>query len=232
MTNRDDIIRKLNAIKAKANNAGTPEEAMAFANAFEKMMAKYRLTETDLEVKSSKVESFTKKPRKETDKMELICKAIAKLTDTYAVKSEDNKNIIFYGLPVDLQYANWLYDLISDSLITGYHKLPMTVAYHRLINNGVKGDEIKHNFKLGFLVAGHESLVKMIAEKEVAGNALIVLKQDIILREMTKAKGQKTSKKDIALYTGSQEIAGHGYEEGSKVKLSKGVESEVKGYLE
>jgi|ERR1043166_7236211 hypothetical protein len=230
MENRDSIIRKLNALKAKANGASTPEEALSFANKYEELMEKYRLTETDLEIKNSKVESSTKTTRKETDKMELIAISIATLTDTEVrVKGKD---IIYYGLPADLQYANWLYDLISDSLTTGYHKLPLTPLYHKLINNGVKGEEIKHNFKLGFLGIIQKALLEMIAAKKVKGNALVVLKNAIILQEIGEVKERKVNAKEIALYKGSHEAALHGVEEGSKVKLVKGVDNQVKGYIE
>lgn len=232
MDNRDAIVNKLNALRAKANGASTPEEALAFANKYEELMRKYKLTETDLEIKSSKVESFSKAPPKKLDKLALVVGHIATLTDTVAVRDSKTKEFVFFGLPADLQYANWLYELIAQTMDRAVNAFPATKLYHDMLKNKVKPLELKENFKTGFLVAIAIGLMEMIEANRVKGNALIVLKHGLILIEIEK-QGEMGGKADNLpkLYDGAHEALAMGYEEGGKVKLRKEVESVVKGYL-
>jgi hypothetical protein len=230
MNDRDKIIAKLNALRAKANAASTPEEAITFLEGFNRLMEKYKMTETDLEVKSSKVEASVKTPAKKVELIVRVCDRIAKLTDTVVVRN--GPSVAFLGLRVDLEYADWIYDLVLNSLDRGLNTFPMSATYHRLLNNGVKPLAIKENFKIGFLSAIATALDKMIAEKAVAGKGLVVLKNAIILAFIEENGGAKASKgKAVKLYDGAEEVAYEGFVEGSKVKLRQGVESVVKGYL-
>jgi hypothetical protein len=227
---RDKIIAKLNALRAKANNAGTPEEAATFMQGFNKLMQKYRMTETDLEVKSSKVEASIHTPKKSVSEIELVCSLIAKLTDTRAIKVANG--ISFIGLRADLEYANWIYSLVVNSIDRGLNALPLGVDYHRAINSGAKPANIKHNYKMGFLATVAVSLTEMIAANKVAGNNLVLVKQDIIQAFIDDNGGVKGgSAANVKLYTGEEGFALEGAREGAKVKLRQEVENPIKGYL-
>jgi hypothetical protein len=232
MDNRDAIVNKLNALRAKANGASTPEEALAFANKYEELMRKYKLTETDLEVKSSKINSFSKAPPKKLDKLALVVGHIATLTDTVAVRDSKTKEFVFFGLPADLQYANWLYELIANTMDRSLNAFPASKLYHDMLKNKVNPKELKENYKLGFLAAIAIGLMEMIEANKVRGNALVVLKHGLILAEIAE-QGETGPTKDKlpTLYDGAHEAATMGYQDGAKVKLRKEVESVVKGYL-
>lgn len=230
MDNRDAIIRKLNALKAKALNAGSPEEAATFMNGFNKLMQKYRLTETDLEVKNSSIHSTVKTPKKEFSDIERIAVAVATVTETKALKT--GNSVAFLGLKADVQYADWLFDLVHSSLDRGYHALHMTPEYHYLLNNNVKPAQIKNNFKIGFLAGILVSLHKIIEENRKPGTAIVLLKNAIIQRFIDENGGSKPSKsKAPVLYDGAASTAAMGFREGQEVKLRQTMESEVKGYL-
>lgn len=226
MHNREDIIRKLNAIKAKANNAATPEEAATFLAAFNKLMAKYKLTETDLEVKEAGIHTDYRKAgnaytQKARNPIANVIVRIAELTDTKAITLGWDA-YGFLGTPSDLQYAMWIYDLVSNTMERASLAYKLSLDYHKRINNHQKPVDVMYAYKVGFTHAINKALQAMIDERKVPGKSLVVLKHGLILAFMEANKiGEPSQVKALAIKSELNEIALEGMKEGEKVKLRK-----------
>jgi len=241
MENKEAIIRKLNALKAKANDPtikDTPEAISAMAK-FNELMQRYNLTLTDLEVKAQGINFGPKKTAKGKENAKTrhpiaFCTLrIAAISNTEIVTSGWNSRV-FVGTPSDIQYAEFLYDLIYNSAERAAIAYKMSADYQRDINlSKLKGDEIMWNYKYGFVIACNEALVKMIAENyKSQGPGLVVLKNELIKafldEQGTKAAG---SGKGVAVKDHMQAVVAKGFVEGEKLKLRNEV-TNIAGYLE
>lgn len=228
MTNRDKIIKKLNALRALANDptiTGTGEAINAI-NAYNKLMAKYKLTETDLEVKNSTI-SGKGVGRKEADKDFLghIATLISTYTETKVVASNDksNLNLVFVGIPVDVQHAVFMYDVVCVAFQRSKVAYLQTPLYHKLLNDKMAHKDIMHQFEAGMTIVISDALEAMIKEKQTntPSNSLIVIKNALI-EAVIKTANNGAANKAVAIRPDDRSFL-MGVEEGKKVKLRKEV---------
>lgn len=225
MENRDSIIRKLNALRAKAYDksiADTPEAISALTK-FNELMQRYNLTLTDLEVRESKIGGFNKKPTKTTDYMKYLVLGISQLTNTEVIPVKGGE-FLFIGIGADIAYANWIYDLVSNALENSTIAYKIGPDYHKRINNGEKPAKIMEAFKNGFVYAVSENIQKL-TQSNSTGNSLMVLKNDLIASFMQEQgiNTPRTKSTAIKVADNHTEVMQNGYREGNKVRLRQEV---------
>jgi len=240
MEKRESIIRKLNALKAKANDPSikdTPEAINAMAK-FNELMQRYNLTLTDLEIKAQGINFGTYRTSKGKESktarhpISFVTLAIREISNTEVVLQGYNKRV-FVGTPSDVQYAEFLYDLIYNSCERAAVAFKMGVEYSRIINTTrMKGDEVLWNFKRGFVVACYHAIQNMIKENKGTGTDLVVLKNELIksFLDDNGMAAAKVSNKSVAIKDEMMAIVNNGYKEGAKVKLRNEI-TNVAGYL-
>lgn len=130
---RDSIIKKINALKEKTVANGCSEsEAMSAANAISKLLQEYDLSMTDVEVKSQEfitdlivINSKIKKP------IHSIIFYISYLTDTehFFSKKDGVFTYRFFGTKRDVDFAVYLFHLLSNSMDYEFSKFKKTEQY-------------------------------------------------------------------------------------------------------
>lgn len=231
MENKDALVRKLNALRAKANDPsikGSPE-AIALMAKYVELMQKHNITEEELKDNKpgSKIGADFRKHDHNPTCLGHLAVMIAKLTDT-RVKSNSNA-VVYAGLVSDVQHATFLFDVVSTAFENGKKAYRNSPEFAKLIDDQIYDGVMK--FEMGMTVIIHAAIEKMIQEKETnnPGNSLIVLKNALIAQELGNDNTGETSTDivpkadDRALHSGMRE--------GEKVILRKQTESVVKGYL-
>lgn len=227
MDKREDIIRKLNGIRAKMNNeASTPAEVESYTRMYNSLMQKYNLTETDLDIKK---EGIAFKPfnmrqegkAKRYHEVEYVVPSISRLTNTEAVVGEGH--VFFFGTMADIQYAEFLYRLCHGTIEQSWKAYSTSLDAIRLKRAGRKPSQIYNTYRKNFAGTLAEMIEAMALENErqVTGNALVVLKNQLILAAMEQA-GVKPAKtiNEVATYEGDLlRAANLASEEARKVRL-------------
>lgn len=229
MENRDAIVRKLNALRAKFEHGATSEhEATAAMDKYNELMAKYRLTETDLNVRDSGIkigEFHTYKY--DFGQLAPICwliKPIAMVTSTKGV-CYSNITGVFFGTGADVQYAEFIWRRCDDSLKATWEAFYKSPTYERFEKNGWSEAEIRTSFIQGWLQRMTARLLEM-APKMPSENALIVLKNELI--EAALGEAGKTSTSNAVAKQGHNIITLEGGLEADKVRLRQEADAQTK----
>jgi hypothetical protein len=175
-----DTVRKL---LAKAEKAGTPEEAETYAAKAEELMARYSIDAALLASRSERDESMgSRSIRLEGYPIPkaMILNAIAKNLSCRVVLSSfrgmpGTKVATIYGHASDLE----AFDILATSLLlqattaaTAWHKRPGAA--------GINGRTFRHNFLIGFATRVNERMAAAKEEAAVAtddyiGTALVLV---------------------------------------------------------
>ena len=171
---RDAIVRKLNALKAKFEHKTTGEaEAVAAMAMYNKLMQKYKLTETDLNLRASGVKigafSTDSNNKKQAPPMNYMVVPISKVTETYGVFDTTTMRGVFVGTMADVQYAEFLWTVIQNAFNESWKAFRYSFDYTKLHRGGMHGKTIRHSFDMGFMSGMTGRLNEMAAENAKAG---------------------------------------------------------------
>lgn len=238
MDNRDAIIRKLAGIKAKMENAAaTPAEIENATRIYNDLMQKYNISETDIHIKQEGITYKSFKAGAQGNKrsgfyrheMFLIADAIARVTETKKmnlVRPDSGtaimESLAFIGTRPDVDYAEFLFRLCSNSLEQAAKAFVGTLEYTRLIRMKVKPVDINRNFRAGFAITVIENLEKIALENErnkPKGNALVVLKKELIEAFIEKFNPTMSKQQGLTIFNHARLAAEFGSKEGDKVIL-------------
>ncbi len=233
MDNRDSIIRKLQALNAKANDPSikdTPEAIGAMIK-FNELMKKYNVTLTELEIKKAGVgygKGFTAKGKENQKYRNPIAYAvigIANLTDTKLICAGFNA-YQFVGTQADVQYAEFLYNMIMNATNRAFIAFKIGPTYSAILNNSRKSpQDIEWNYRYGFVAACSAAIQAMIKDKAGQGTGLILVKSELIAAFLNETGGKEAGvSKGVALKEEFTNIKAIGYLEGEKLKLRNEVE--------
>lgn len=189
---RKTLAARIRAILAKTvENGATEAEAMSAVAGAQRLMEKYHIDHGALGIEEEGTERRDIKrgrgPRQ--DVRDRLAPAIAKFCDCVGWQNTSravNSNI-FFGLPSDVDFAVWLLDSLTnfvEAQCGGF-------ALDKLFNEDRPISEAERN---GFMIACARRIVERLKELTAArqptaaatGNALIVLKNQIVQREFNK----------------------------------------------
>ena len=158
---RDSIIKKINSLKEKTTTNGCSEaEAMSAAEMISRLLREYDLSMTEIEVKSQDfiqdniiVNGKNKKP------IHSVVTSIGYFTDTkvfYTKKYTGCYVYNFFGSKKDVEFAGYLFDLLSHAMDNEYAKYQKTYEY-RLIG----GKTARASFYNGMIIRLNQRLREM-----------------------------------------------------------------------
>jgi len=149
MTNnkRESIIKKINLLKEKTTSNGCSEaEAMSAAEMISRLLQEYDLSMTEVEVKSQEfiteqidIGGKVKKPIHD------VVSSIGYFTDTkvYFTKRMSNYVYNFFGAKKDVEFAGYLFDLLSHAMDNEYAKYQKTSEYKMIGGKVARGSFYK-----------------------------------------------------------------------------------------
>lgn len=227
---REAIIRKLVGIKAKMTNAASTEaEVESYTRMYNNLMRKYNLKETDIHIKEQGVGSKTFTPRKDSvHEVVFLSNVIAVVTETRVV-TLNKTSVVFFGTQADIDYAEFLFRLCFNAIEQATTAFKASPLFEKINKLGRPVDEVIANFRVGFTINLNERLTKIAIENEKergTGNALIVLKNQLIAQMLDELGGTKPSDQALALYQGGNLDALAGFAEGDKVILRRQAEAQ------
>jgi hypothetical protein len=230
MENRDAIVRKLNALRAKFEHGTTNEaEASSAMNKYNELMAKYRLTEDDLGIANSKInvgEFFTNKHGfQDLAPLCWLIKPISMVTETKGV-CHGKVTGLFFGLAADVQYAEFLWSRCNDSLNAAINAYEVSPNFKKYQDRGFQDNEIRTAFISGWLQRMTAKLIDMVPENRCEKNALILLKNDLIEQALGDAAETKNS--GAIVKYGATVMHYEGGLEAEKVRLRQEAEAKTK----
>lgn len=168
---RDDILRKIAALRAKTEEAGATEaEAMMAAEKAAELMADYEIAEADLAAHGDREKP--KMGRKFADcgngtefhSARFCGAAIAKLTQTSCIGTGNSGGrfkglaVAFIGDRPDVEFATFLFDTVRRAMNAEY-------AAYRAANRRV-GHGAKKSFQLGMATRINERLLELVAARQ------------------------------------------------------------------
>lgn len=159
-TKRESIIKKINLLKEKTTANGCSEaEAMTAAEMISKLLQEYDLSMTDVEIRSQVflkeelgVKGSNKKPIHD------ITPAIGILTDTktFFIRRGNLITYTFFGAKKDVDFACYLFDLLSNAMDNEYAKYKNTSEFKM-----IGGKSARSSFYKGMIIRLSQRLINM-----------------------------------------------------------------------
>lgn len=188
----DSIIKKIKALRAKAQNAAsTQAEVEAAAAAAAKLMIKHDVDESQLseaQKQSGAVEGGinTTFYRDIDEVVNWIFRGVEKLTETKGYRDvTDNNTYKFIGMEHDVEMALYLMEMITQSAKRCWNSF----VQERYEQGKTTSRGLRPSFYQGFGRAIREKLDELTEERlsarsQAVGTALVVRKQDMIKTKM------------------------------------------------
>ena len=231
MTNKtESIAAKIRALLAKTveNGASEAEAMMAMKKASD-MMEKYNLSITEVELREeSCITHEVDTGRRAQNAMRRVVTAIAAFCDCKVWVTHSRYNNVqysFFGLERDTQIAQYLYDMIQNSmeLETKVFKKSDTYKEAEMYRGGRR--RASNSFELGFTGRIAQRLMEMKRERDATqrstGTNLVVVKNQIVevaFRDLGLNLGTSYSRTAVNGAAQSQGAAA-----GSRVNITTGV---------
>ena len=227
MGNREDLIKKIIALREKIPEKGASEnEAMVALEMADKMMAKHQISEEELnKIKISedmRNGSFTRRQKAIHPSLKYCGVAIGKFCGV-RVWSDLNNDAQFFGLNQDVEMAEFLMKLIHDS---------MERAWKEFLRDNPKQPGVSRHtqywsFMYGFGERVREKMQQIIESRQMqskTGTDLIACKEALVEQGMRamfphlafKRKQTRGINADISAYA-------QGSIAGNKVNLSRPI---------
>lgn len=187
--NREAIIQKLRALKAKTTaNGCTEQEALAAAAAIETLLRKYAIERDELDVREQSASYATQDFNMDARlgrHVRWVASAISKLTETTAwfPGGSGQAFIRFFGEEPDVEVATYLMAVCERAIEAEW----FVYSFAQL---GTPDRVEEKSFKDGCASRISERLTEMRKAKEAAvngaGKALVVLTKDMVRKRMLK----------------------------------------------
>jgi hypothetical protein len=185
-TKRESIIKRINLLKVRTTSNGcTESEAMVAAEAISRLLQEYDLSMTEVEVKSQEfikeqinIDGKTKKPIHD------VVTSIGYFTDTKVYFSKRINYVYnFFGAKKDVEFAGYLFDLLSHAMDNEYIKYQKTSEYKMIGGKVARG-----SFYKGMIVRLSQRLreMKNTIGKEAQESGLMLYNKMAITEQMFK----------------------------------------------
>ncbi len=127
MSNRDAILRKLAALRAKTTRAGCTEaEAVSAAEAAARIMEEYGISESEIGIVEARARSNSRSRWVLT-----LSAAVKTATNTAAIYVSDDAEIAFVGPEPAPEIAAYLFDVTRRAVERGLREFRQTTWYKR-----------------------------------------------------------------------------------------------------
>src|SRR3990167_4425062 len=194
-TDRAELIVRIKAIQARTESNGCTEaEAMQAAEMLTRLLTKYHLTMTDVEIGGERcMTQYVETGRRALHEVQYCLWALARATDTKCwiwrapINQGGAKKIAWFGLPADVEMAVYLTGAIKAAM-------DRELASWRIRARAV-GDETgrssAHSFLIGMASRVSERLMQIKANDRAStvaatGRDLVVVKGAVVTFEFAK----------------------------------------------
>ena len=176
MAEREDIIARIQALRARASDAASSEaEAEAAARIAAKIIAEHSVTEEELRERgASGINEGTHGAGRRTQHraLEVCAFQIGELTECHALRRGGER--LWIGQPEDVAFALYLCELIQGAADRSY-------KIHREQLRHTPSASYRRDFMTGFGSALAECLSRMARERKAARAAVNVSGTDIVI---------------------------------------------------
>jgi len=220
--NRSAAVNRIRALLSKTvENGCTEEEAMAAAEKAGQLMDKYGIEQSETEIKAEKCESGIHGAHRARPHPSQWCaKAIADYCACIVYHKTGTGQIIFFGLPADVEVATYLMRVIEGAGDRGYAAFKAT--------NWVNNRRTRNDFMLAYTARVSARIREMLRARHTetlvttSGTALMVVKNAVVAEQWGDRKLRKASNTRVAT-SGSQSAREAGMAAGNKVHLGTAV---------
>jgi hypothetical protein len=233
---KEAAIRKILALMAKTVESGcTEDEAMAASEAVTRLLAKYQLSLSDLELRDSKcIDGKQDTARKGIGPIDSVITAIGYLCDVKVWRAPGEGafgGIVyhFFGLEHDVLVAEYIYKICDRAITFGWEYYKDDLTSYKIMTPTQK-TKAKESYQYGMAHRLHERLRKMKDEqkreaKVSTGRDLVVVKDEIINRDFAQlGLNLRSTNANKSINSDSHYRAGQ--DAGDRVGFNKGVGSE------
>jgi hypothetical protein len=226
MVDRAEIIRKIQALRARAADAASTEaEAAMAARKAQELLDKHNLTLDEAEVRADGVGSQTWDNG--GDRAPAVVFALPFICDALNVEHFfTGGRISIVGAPADVEVALYYIDLVENAAWRCWKAFMATPHYRYVrVNGRASPRKIGIDYRKGVAVRVGDRIRKQAsadkASPESSGNALVLVKNQLIDEWMAK-NGIKTKARGMGTLSDSFSI---GLRDGAAVPISRGVGS-------
>lgn len=237
MADRSKIIGKIRALMNKTVENGCSEaEAMTAAQKVSDMMEEHDIACSDLNFRDETCKEDKFSLSRGTKHAVHYCyQAVAAYTGTkgyYSCTRDFGSHYYFFGLPVDVEIAQYLMKLIHNCMEKSIREFKESGGYEKYRH----GKTARDSFLKGMACTISMRLQIMTAERRAnmqksTGRDLVVVKDQLVTEEFNKANIRVRDVKNPGIKVGAMSAFQHGSEAGSKVNLTTGIESVPNGLL-
>jgi len=183
-TNKQNILDRIRGLQAKTTDRGCTEaEAQAAADAVDRLLAQYELTLDEVTIRATAEVEMVTIEKTGQHALRYAAKAIAEFTDTKVWVDNGDRDLVYLGLDVDAQVAEYLSLLFwraIDRESGGYTLLnPDFTLASRLDQAGMKW-----SFEVGCATRLGERLKSLKSKRDFTrqqtGKSLVLAKQPLI----------------------------------------------------
>ncbi len=221
---RNSIIKKIQLLKAKTVSNGCSEaEAISAAEKILQLLNEYDLTMTEVEMKSQvfqdssiEVDGIVKKPIHD------LVTSIGLFTDTKVWFEKGNKkyNYHFFGSLNDVEFAHYLFDLLSNSMDFEYSKFQKTSLYKE-----IGGRKARSSFYKGMAIRLNQRLREMksaIKKTSNEGGLVLFSKYDLVNSKFNELNIKLSNVKRVVKITEANAYYA-GKSAADRININKGV---------
>jgi hypothetical protein len=220
--NRSAAVNRIRALLNKTiENGCTEEEAMAAAAKAGELMDKYGIEQSETQIKAEQCESGIHGAHRARPHPSQWCaKAIADYCACIVYHKTGTGQIIFFGLPADVEVATYLMRVIEGAADRGYDAFKATRAVnHRRTRN---------DFMLAYTARVSARIREMLKARHTetlvttTGQSLMVVKNAVVAEQWGDHKLRKAKTTTVAT-SGSLSAREAGMAAGNKVHLGTAV---------
>lgn len=216
---REKIALKIKALLEKTvENGCTEGEAMAAASKAALLMKEHDLTYKDCTNLRKEIEDEphgTCGREFKVHDVRFCCSNIADYLNCFYWRS--GKNMIFFGSKTNTELAHHMVDLIRTAMDTEWAR------YNKRADHNVHGKTARKSFMMGMVNRICDRIEKLKNERvaEATGNALVIVKDDVVNQQFTAYKAVTGTKISTTRqpYTMHQKSYAAGDEAGKRVDL-------------
>lgn len=234
---RKKIIERVSKLLNMTTDKGASEqEAVVAAEKATALMTEYNINMTEIGLKNSKSVAQSAESTIFHNNWKLgdheIARPIARLCDCIYWHQSKTNNFIFYGLPTDAEYAMFLYEMLSNCIWVGLEAYKESEKFRILAEENNK-ITLYRAFIRGMQLRLAERLYEMALEKEhtvkaATGNALVVLKREVVEKDLKETGIEIYDKKRTQRAIKSSDAYSEGQKAGDRVNITTGLNKDNK----
>lgn len=238
MENRESIKSKISKLLNMTEEHGASEsEAMVAASMAAKLMSEHDIQLSELVIKNSKsIKGGCNFKAYGTTRLgQGFSNSIGEFCDCKVWRDCNEGVLVYFGLPHDVEIANFLFDMLSNTVSVEIDKYKNSQTFKTQKFAGTNGKTLVNSFICGIESRIREKLQTLIQEKKNAmsaatGTGLVVMKNQVVNKDFAELNMKlRTSHAKRVVRSSSAYSAGESA--GNNVNIISGITGKAQGKL-